>query len=261
VNLPWLAVKAVVIGALCGTGVLVGANAVTAPASEREHRTNVAASAVVTASAPVARNAPNVTRVPSEPNAVSIVEHGAISSDRAIERVAPQATVERRLGDVALARSSLSKPRTQDPEPAPAVAQPSAIVDVRGPSLDAESVSGFGVAPPTAASASASASAPSSMGEEIAAIDRVRQDLQQGNARLALGELERYEVRWPNGVFALEAVVLRVEAMLVSGDRAAAERAARRVLAAQPNSRHAARLRALLGSSKSSDPIPASSTR
>lgn len=95
---------------------------------------------------------------------------------------------------------------------------------------------------------------------EIAAMDRARQYLQRANASAALTELDDYRARWPHGVFALEAVVLRVQALLARGDRAGAERAARPVLTAQPQSRHAARLRALLEVSKSSDQIPTSAT-
>ena len=111
-------------------------------------------------------------------------------------------------------------------------------------------------APPHAPSAAPTASAnrtvarmapPVSIAEEVRTLDRARQALSGGRAREALNELERYQSQWPRGVFASEVLVLRVEAKLKLGDRASAEREARRLIDAQPKSRHAARLRALLG--------------
>ena len=86
-----------------------------------------------------------------------------------------------------------------------------------------------------------------SIAEEVRTLDRARQALSSGRARDALRELERYQSQWPRGVFASEVLVLRVEAKLKLGDRASAEREARALIDAQPKSRHAARLRALLG--------------
>jgi len=51
-------------------------------------------------------------------------------------------------------------------------------------------------------------------------------------------------------VFTSEVLVLRVEAKLKLGVRAAAVREARALIAARPNSRYAARLRALIENSK-----------
>jgi TolA-binding protein len=86
-----------------------------------------------------------------------------------------------------------------------------------------------------------------SIAEEVRTIDRARRALAAGRAREALRELEHYQARWPNGALSAEALVLRVEAKLKLGDRPAAEREARALINAHPNSRHADRLRALLG--------------
>jgi hypothetical protein len=98
-----------------------------------------------------------------------------------------------------------------------------------------------------------STSQASSLGEQIATIDRARQALRKGDARNALTALDYYQSHWQAGLFAMETVVLRVEAKLLMGDRAAAERDARGIIATQPNSRYATRLRSLFGLSKSSD--------
>ena len=89
-----------------------------------------------------------------------------------------------------------------------------------------------------------------SIAEESCAIDRARQALLDRARARALSELERYQARWPRGVFASEVLVLRVEAKLKLGDRASAVREARALIDARPNSRYAARLRALIENSK-----------
>lgn len=87
----------------------------------------------------------------------------------------------------------------------------------------------------------------SSMGEEIAVIDRARLALRSGDARSAMTELDSYDRRWPSGAFGMEASILRIEARLLLGDRAAAERDANAIISRQPNNRYSARLRELIG--------------
>jgi hypothetical protein len=98
-----------------------------------------------------------------------------------------------------------------------------------------------------ASQAARSAPKSASIADEVRAIERARQALNDGRARDALAELQRYETRWPGGVFSAEALVLRVQARIQLGDRASAVREANALISAQPNSRHASRLRALLG--------------
>jgi hypothetical protein len=86
-----------------------------------------------------------------------------------------------------------------------------------------------------------------SIADEVRAIERARQALNAGRERNALAELERYQTRWPGGVFLAEALVLRVQAKIQLGDRTSALREANALISAQPNSRHASRLRTLLG--------------
>jgi hypothetical protein len=104
---------------------------------------------------------------------------------------------------------------------------------------------------PGAAPKVASATPPAvSIAEEVRAVDRARQALASGRARDALNELERYQAQWPRGVFTSEVLVLRVEAKLKLGDRPSAVREARTLIDARPNSRYAARLRALIETSQ-----------
>jgi hypothetical protein len=84
------------------------------------------------------------------------------------------------------------------------------------------------------------------LGEQVAALDRARRALGDGDAVGALRDLDDYQSRFPRGALAEEAEVLRVEALLAEGDRASAARAGARFLAAHPESPHAARVRSLL---------------
>ena len=83
-----------------------------------------------------------------------------------------------------------------------------------------------------------------SLDEEIAWLDPARASLQAGDGLAALAALDRAKphVR----LLASEALLLRVRALLLVGQRAEAEHLARPVLIQQPNSPHAERLRKLL---------------
>jgi outer membrane protein assembly factor BamD (BamD/ComL family) len=82
---------------------------------------------------------------------------------------------------------------------------------------------------------------------EISAVDTARTALRAGDAAGALAELDRYEGKFGrSGSLAPEAAVLRIEALLVRGDRARAKALADAFLAAHPKSPLAARVRALV---------------
>ena len=86
-----------------------------------------------------------------------------------------------------------------------------------------------------------------SIAAEIESLDRARARLQRGDARAALGALDAYRRAHPAGVLQQEASLLRIEALVRSGDAAAARRVARAFLRDYPQSPHVARVRALLG--------------
>jgi hypothetical protein len=82
---------------------------------------------------------------------------------------------------------------------------------------------------------------------EIAALDEARTALRQGRAQDALAALDRYGAEYgKNGGLRVEAMVLRIDALLRSGNRARATALANAFLARNPKSPYAARVRALL---------------
>ena len=100
---------------------------------------------------------------------------------------------------------------------------------------------------PAATTATPRHPAASSLEVQIAAMDHARASLTAGDASGSLRALDKYDRDFPRGAFAQEANVLRVEALTASGDLAAARALATRLLAANPNSPYARRIRAVTG--------------
>lgn|SRR5664280_1287097 len=84
---------------------------------------------------------------------------------------------------------------------------------------------------------------------EVAQLDHARAALAAGQPGVALRELDLYRAQSPQGKLVAESVVLRVKALLATGQRAAAEREANPLIMAAPQSRHAQRLLELIGAS------------
>jgi hypothetical protein len=87
---------------------------------------------------------------------------------------------------------------------------------------------------------------PPSLTEEIAAVDAARVALAAGDTSGALRALDDHDRKFPGGVLGPEATVVRIEALSLRGDHAAAVRLANAFLAAHPQSPHAQHLRSLL---------------
>jgi hypothetical protein len=122
----------------------------------------------------------------------------------------------------------------------PAPSDPETVVD--DPIVAPPSV---GVFPDLQSTTPLSAPARPTLAEEVRALDEARQALRQGQPGHALALLESRR----QGALAAEAAVLRVEALIRSGQRAAAEREAAPILAQNPTGLHATRVRSLLGGS------------
>jgi hypothetical protein len=101
----------------------------------------------------------------------------------------------------------------------------------------------------TVAPAARQAKAPAdgtSLANELALLDTTRRALAARNPARALAALAERERLFGAGVLGPEAEILRVEALLLAGDRASAERVGRAFLARQSGGPHGARMRSLL---------------
>jgi hypothetical protein len=84
---------------------------------------------------------------------------------------------------------------------------------------------------------------------ELAILDRARGAIGNRDPARALSMLDGYAARFPHGVMGPEATVLRIEALVNAGDRAAARRAADAFLLTNPTSPYAPRVQSLVGES------------
>ncbi len=133
------------------------------------------------------------------------------------------------------------------PPSAPAMGAPAPSAVLPGPS----SASFAPLEQPQAASTAAPGAEPravsaSTLGEETHALDSVRAAIAAGHANQALEELHQYAKKWPRGALAMEAALLKVEALLRSGNGAEGQREAEALIARAPRSLYATRARELL---------------
>ena len=161
-----------------------------------------------------------------------------------------------------------SEPALVDP-PAPIAAEPAAAPAIPPPSDPAAKAAAASVprsgeaaeepapavksapAPAGSSAAPAPSDAASELAEEVAAIRAAREALGRGQAQKCLEAVNAYFARFPKGHLSAEARLLRIEAMAASGQRDQAAAQARALLAANPHSPYAPRLRAIAGESAS----------
>lgn len=104
---------------------------------------------------------------------------------------------------------------------------------------------------PSAAKASTTTPSPApvasaSIAREIELLDQVKAKLGDGTPSEAARALDAYDQEFPAGTLRPEATVLRIRTLLLSGDRAGAEKVGNAFLARHPNGVFAKRVRALL---------------
>jgi outer membrane protein assembly factor BamD (BamD/ComL family) len=85
-----------------------------------------------------------------------------------------------------------------------------------------------------------------SLEAELATVDAARRALNQNNAALALIELSRHAERFPRGKLQLEAQVLRVRALKLSGREAEARELGRQFIVQHPRSPLVPRVREII---------------
>jgi hypothetical protein len=98
--------------------------------------------------------------------------------------------------------------------------------------------------PGHAVRAASRAAEPSTLAHELAALDAARAKLADGDAKNALALLDIYGESFPHGHLALEAEVLRIDALAKNGQGEAARRRASAFLRRHPTSVLASRVRA-----------------
>jgi hypothetical protein len=92
----------------------------------------------------------------------------------------------------------------------------------------------------------ASVSTEDRLPREVMALDLAHKELTAHNPEAALRLLNRYRALFPSGLLASEETVLRVQALLASGDRTGAQALADAYSAAHPDSPYAQRLKDLV---------------
>jgi hypothetical protein len=143
-------------------------------------------------------------------------------------------------------RTAREAPVIQVPLPTPARAS---VVDPgQEPTMGAARPSGPGLVdsrPPPTTPAPSSLPAPS-LASELTVLDEARAAVAARNGKAALSALDRYRAAFPRGVFTAESTVLRIEALLESGNRREATAVAESFLRADPAGPYAKRVRELL---------------
>lgn len=99
---------------------------------------------------------------------------------------------------------------------------------------------------PSVRSHSAPSAERDSLPLELEALEHARSALAGGDAARALLLLDEYSTRFPKARLRAESAVLRIEALAASGQKGAAIRLGRQLLAREPNGPYARRVRSLL---------------
>lgn len=100
---------------------------------------------------------------------------------------------------------------------------------------------------PSAPSAAPASGAAPGLAEEVAALRAAHEALGRGQSQRCLDAVNAYFAAFPSGHLSAEARYLRVEAMFAGGQRAQAAALARTMLAGNPKSPYATRLRVIAG--------------
>ena len=127
-------------------------------------------------------------------------------------------------------------------EPPPALQQPAAPEPLP-PALEPSNAPAPAAAPPSRSPpAAAEPNSNNSLAAELEALDSARRALSAGNGGQALQLLDAHGRRFPRGRLRLEAEVLRIEALMQTGQRAAASARAKAFVKRYPNSVFVSRL-------------------
>ncbi|MDF2693086.1 MAG: hypothetical protein K0S65_1469 [Labilithrix sp.] len=141
-------------------------------------------------------------------------------------------------------RAAIADGVTPSPSEQPALAVTSASL-MRAAAPRARTALDAGVGKHANAESTGTPSEPSTFDEELGLLSTARSGLQTKDIPTCLRAVERYEARFPSGLFAEEMEVIRIDALATSGERARAHALAERFLVVNPRSAYAARVRSL----------------
>jgi hypothetical protein len=138
-------------------------------------------------------------------------------------------------------------PRLRGQEPRPLGQEPvRSAASIPAPPTRGSTAAG---GPPRATTGSPSAT-DSNPVAELAMLDQARGAIRDGEPSRGLTILDQYASRFPQAVMGPEASILRIEALVNTGDREAATRAGAAFLRANPASPYASRIESLLSASR-----------
>ncbi len=248
----WIAVPAV-IGAVAFGGARVPAaiRALRSPEPTQATANPVGVSPRPTADATAAATGTATVAAPSIETPivarVPIAASARVSNDGAASGVVANAT--RTDSRAARSKSSVSASASQS------TAQPVSAASTSSATSSSAVADNAGTAGnPAPDTLTSSAVSVSELQQQMALLDRARDQLQSNHAAEALRALDAYDARFAKGGLAQEAEVLRMQALFANGDRAAASALARQFLAANPTSSHADIVRSLLQQNASTSP-------
>jgi hypothetical protein len=158
----------------------------------------------------------------------AIVAAGAVAFGGAVLAIASRTPPDQGTPPSALGTAA---PAPQAPAPAESVVP---ALGVQSPPVNSpEATPSSAVESPRKRAESGSVGGAPSIAREIRTLDQVRGLLAKGEGRRALAELDRYRAEAPRGTLGQEATLLRIEALVVAGDKPAARRLAQKSASAR----------------------------
>lgn len=162
---------------------------------------------------------------------VGVSAAGGLSVWAAVHLLSPPAAPPPQKGPEAAARAAVAAASA----PPPIISTP--LVEAPEPASPPK---------PTVRSHSVASSERDSLPLELEALDSARRALAGGDASRALALLDEYSTSFPKARLRAESAVLRIEALAASGQKSAAIRLGRQLLAREPNGPYARRVHSLL---------------
>lgn len=230
-------------GGAAVVALALGGSTYLAPAEE--HALPLASSRTLAPSRP----APHRPEIPYHPAPSPTTEAPVLPASALPASAAPAASLSPspRTSDPRSASTPLPVATTARPEPASQPEPPPPALPTPTAGSEAPGAPGATPAATVEAATTPAASVAASVREELAHIDQVRRLLAARDGAGAWRALDAYQTMFPRGMLGIEATMLRIEALVVSGQTSAARDLATRFIAAHPTNPLVPRVRSLVG--------------